>query len=136
MTGALIQAAGAVGSLTWPTTELVVRIALGSSTASIKFVSDGNINNHSDNKVGEWFSPQGGNPGAAYEIIADSASPDTPDTGTMDTWLPMDGVTNTWSETRTGTGTDEKTFNVRVRSAGSGTVLGTCAVTLRAQVTV
>lgn len=137
MTGALIQAAGAVGSLTWPTTESVNRIGLGGPiTSSIKFESDGEIRNHNNVKIGEWFSPVGGNPGAAYEVIADSSSPDTPDSGTLNTWLSMDGVTRTWSETRTGTGVDEVTFNVRVRSASSGTVLGTCAVTLRAEVTV
>lgn len=137
MTGATMQAASSSGSFVLPSSKTVARVGLGApKTASIQFLSNGEIRNHNSIKIDDWFIPSTTGIGSAYEIIADSASPDTPDGGAaMDTWLPLSS-SRTWSETRSTTGVDLVTFNVRIRSAGSGTVLGTCAVTLRAEVTI
>ena len=136
MTGALIQAGASVGYVDLDATYISQDLDVGpTATASIRFESDGRIRNHNLVSLGEWFIPPLATDGTGYEIRA-TPNPDTPDSGTMNTWLALTS-TRTWTESRTGSvGADTKVFDIEIRSAGSGAVLASTTVTLKAQIIV
>lgn len=135
MTGATMQAAAGGTWVALDPTYSVIRISIASPvTALIRFQSDGDIQNHNNISVGQWIHPDiGATDGTGYEIRA-TANPDTPDSGTMGTWLPLTS-SNTWQETRTGLGSDTKVFDIEIRASSSGTILASTTVTLKAEVT-
>lgn len=101
----------------------------GTATASVTFRSDGYVTNQNAVDLGDWITPQGFAPGD-YEIRA-TPNPDTPDAGTMNTWLALTS-SRTWSETQSGVGTSAKTFQIEIRLGT--TVRFTGNVTLTANV--
>lgn len=133
MTGALIQAGASSAYVALdPTYSVIDIVLLGSTaTASIKFLASGSITNQDNNSIGQWYNPPGGSPGAAYEIRA-TPNPDTPDSGTMNTWLALSS-TRTWS-TSTSSGQETKVFDIEIRPAG-GSVIASTTVTLYAEAT-
>ena len=129
-----VIAAAGVGELFPGAPYAAADVALDPNDAQawLRFNTDGSITNQNGVTVGNWIEPTSFAPGL-YEIRAVSASPDTPDGGTMDTWLALTS-NRTWFENRTTVGIDSKTFNVELR-LGSGAVLATAACTLTAEVT-
>lgn len=85
------------------------------ATAWIQFRNDGKVYDHDNNYLTDWIQPTSDAPGD-WEIKANSSSPDTPDSGTMDTWLALSS-SRTWSETRSGIGVDTKNFTIELRRA-------------------
>ena len=79
---------------------------------------------------GSWISPESAAPGL-YEIRA-TADPDTPEFGTMNTWLALTS-NRSWSEHRSGVGIDSATFKVEIRYNG-GDIIAEASCTLTAEV--
>lgn len=133
MTGALIQAGAAGGFVSLNPTYNPIDIVVdpATATASIKFASSGSIQNQDSNLIGTWFSPNIGTPGVGYEIRA-TPNPDTPDVGTMNTWLALSS-TRTWSTSVSGA-IEQKVFDIEIRPTG-GSVLASTTVTLYAEST-
>lgn len=138
MSGATMQAGSASAYVELEASYTVNSLSLSSPvTASIRFQSNGDIRNHNNVSIGQWYYPDiAGTPGTAYEIRATPA-PDTPDGGTMNTWLALSS-SRTWSETNSsGTPSDEtKVFTIEIRAAGSGTVIDSATVTLSAEIVI
>jgi hypothetical protein len=137
MTGALIQAGAGGGYVELESTYLSADLDLNNASASIRFQTDGEIQNQNGATIGQWHYPDGGSPGDSYDIRA-TANPDTPDTGTMNTWQSLSS-NRTWTENRTtppGVGTDEVVFDIEIRGGGGGSAIASTTVTLRAEVVV
>ena len=102
------------------------------STCIVSFRADGAIWDQ-DGVTGDvWIDPAAASDGNYY-IRANSASPDTPESGTMDTWLQLNS-TRSWSVSELGIGTDSRTFTVDLKYGASGAVLATGTVTIVAWV--
>jgi len=99
--------------------------------AWLQFRNDGQVYDQDSAKVGDWIIPNGAAPDD-YEIKANSASPDTPDTGTMDTWLALSSA-RTWSVTEAGFGVELREFTIEIRK-GSGPSILTRNCSIRAEV--
>lgn len=114
-------------------TYLSIDLDLTAASASIRFQTDGDIQNHNSISLGEWHIPTGGSPGDAYEIRA-TANPDTPDIGTMNSWEPLSS-NQIWTENYAGGPGDEtKVFDIEIRPAGGGSVIASTTVTLKAEI--
>jgi hypothetical protein len=137
MTGALIQIGSAGGYVELESTYLSADLDINTASASIRFQTDGEIQNQNGATLGQWHYPAAGSPGDSYEIRA-TANPDTPDSGTMNTWLALSS-NRLWTESRTsppGVGTDEVVFDIEIRGAGGGSAIASTTVTLRAEVVI
>ena len=106
-------------------------LAPAAAEAALQFNASGLVVNQDGFNQGAWIDPTSEAPGS-YQIRANSNSPDTPDGGTMDTWLPLTS-NRRWFEQRVPPGQDVKTFTVDLR-IGSGPVLATATCTLTAEV--
>ncbi len=134
MSGAL-NASAIAAAVELPTSTLTAtdfELHPSSATAWLQFRNDGAVYDQDNSKRGDWILPNGAAPDD-YEIRANSSSPDTPDSGTMDTWLALSS-SRTWSESRSGVGIDSKTFTVDIRKGSSGDPLITRTCTLTADV--
>ena len=132
MSGILIGAS--IAGPTLPTSTVSAtdfELSPNTATASINFRNDGEIRDQDGFKQGSWILPEDFAPGD-YEIRANSSSPDTPDAGTMDTWLALTS-NRQWTESQSGFGNSNKTFTVDIRRSG-GPVLATRNVNLVATV--
>lgn len=102
----------------------------GTATASLTFRTDGDVRDQDNVSKGNWIDPAAA-ASSDWEIRV-TANPDTPDAGVMNTWLAM-SVNRTWTESRSGFGTDSKTMLVEFRKNG-GAVRGSANFTLTADV--
>lgn len=102
--------------------------------AWLQFRNNGSVYDQDNSYVGDWINPtSAANGGTGWYIRANSASPDTPDIGTMDTWLQLTS-SRTWQQEELGFGIDTAIFTVDIRYGTSGGALATRTVTLTAQV--
>lgn len=134
MSGILIAAS--VAGPSYPTSSIVCTdevLSPGIAVAEVDWRADGDIYDQDNTNKGDWILPGDYAPGD-YEVRANSASPDTPESGTMDTWLALTS-TRTWGVSQNGFGTDIINFTVDIRRSG-GPVLATRSVQLRAIVDV
>ena len=104
------------------------------SLAWLQFRNNGSVYDQDNSYVGDWINPtDAANGGTNWYIRANSASPDTPDIGTMDTWLQLTS-SRTWQQEELGFGIDTAIFTVDIRYGTSGDPLATRTVTITAQV--
>lgn len=101
-----------------------------SANASVVFKSDGTVEDQDGASLGDWLTPSAAAHGG-FEIRA-TANPDTPDAGTMNSWLALSSD-RTWSEGQSGIGVSSKTFQVEIRDS-EGNVQCTDDVDLTAEV--
>jgi len=135
MSGILI-ASDAASVEFFPDTMVYVDFNLSpnDSTCQVKFLSSGVIYDQDGATGDSWIFPNGAADGNWY-IRANSASPDTPESGTMDTWLQLNS-TRTWSVSELGIGSDSRTFTVDLKYGASGATVATGTVTITAWVDV
>jgi hypothetical protein len=136
MSGILLAASGPFERVELDATYSAIDLDLTSASASIVFGSDGTIKNHNSNPIGngQWIVPDSAAPGL-YEIRA-TPNPDTPDAGTMNTWLALT-LSRTWTENHVGgpPGDEVATFDIEIRRNG-GAVIASTTVTLTARIVI
>lgn len=137
MSGALLSASSPGGTELFPDAPYSAtdfNISPTDSYAIIKFLANGQVWDQ-DGSLGElWINPASAADGNWY-IRANSSSPDTPETGTMDSWLQLNS-TRSWQVSELGIGTDSRSFTVDLKYGASGNVLATATCTITASVDV
>lgn len=94
--------------------------------ASLRFDTDGAVEDQDLSSKGLWVEPADFASGD-YEIRA-TADPDTPDSGTMNTWLALSTV-RVWSNSQNSPGATASTFKVEIRFNGSIIAEASCTIT-------
>ena len=132
----ILAAASNPSSYVFPTSSVSAsefEISPTDAYASLFWNANGTITDHNATIKGYWIFPIAG-ANSNYYVKANSASPGTPDSGTMDTWLQLN-TSRGWTNAMLGIGVDSDTFTVEIRY-GTGATLSTRNATLTAEVDV
>ena len=98
------------------------QISPSPAAAILKFTSNGEILDEDNLNVGYWLLPIDGVAPGDFEIKANSASPDTPSSGLMDSWTPLTS-TRQWQQSQIGTGSTQTDFTIEIRKSSGPTLV-------------
>ena len=135
MSGILV--ASGVGNVYFPDSSITAydfALSPNDALASIAFYADGSIRDHNGSYRGYWISPDEA-ANSSYYMRANSASPGTPDSGIMDTWLQLN-TTRLYYNEMLGIGVDSDTFTVEIARGAGTQILSIRNITVTAEVDV